>query len=744
MSEKQTNDNFLFIRITRRYREISLIFFVAMFFISGVGAFFVLTSLNSNIHVLNERDLKHSLFSANLMLKQYLRHHETVAEQIQSRTQIRKKLIAWNQGKISLKEVQTFSNPRLNDALRGCAPRCGVLRYDIKNRLVAFAGITVKVEGVDFQISEKRILNPFLADGQTFLPVYSPIIDAKSGRVGTDIVIFKTENMKNDILASAGEKETGRLYIGSIEEGEFRVFLSGRMSESGKGNTDDSLDFTKKNLEIISHLKEGEMRSLDRSEQVVRVFRTETAPWFLVLSVNRSELESLFHRQMYLIITAIILLLFVSGISIYAITRPLFSKIRSDIRLDEEISRLSLELLNLEPGDDDFYHKILGSALSLTQSKFGFVGYVDPRTGYFIAPTLTRNIWDQCEVENKNIVFKDFKGLWGYVLREKKSIYSNDLSKHPYSGGTPEGHVPISNFASVPVLYRDELVGNIAVANSVKKYTEQDIASLERLATLYALILQKMRIMEEKDLISQVAVQNSKMALIGEMMSAIAHQWKQPLSVIGNSSAEIEDIVEFENSDKEGLLRAGKKIDEQVQLMLKIMQDFRNFFKPDPEKIEFIACETVVDVVQMFSRQFSENNIEIVLHDHEHFSAQGNPNEFKQVILNLLVNSKDAILEHKVSEGRIDCRFEIKENEGIIRISDNGGGVSADLMPDKLFEPYVTTKGEHGTGIGLSVARLIIEKHMDGKIAVNNIQDGAEFTVMLPLVRSGFPVKEES
>jgi len=106
-----------------------------------------------------------------------------------------------------------------------------------------------------------------------------------------------------------------------------------------------------------------------------------------------------------------------------------------------------------------------------------------------------------------------------------------------------------------------------------------------------------------------------------------------------------------------------------------------------------------------------------------------------QVALNLINNAKDALEEKKISEGKILCLFHIDRdsNLGTIRVQDNGGGISEELLPDKLFSPYISTKGEKGTGIGLQISKTIIEKQFHGKLWASNIEGGAEFVIEIPL-----------
>ncbi|MEE9524830.1 MAG: GAF domain-containing protein, partial [Thermodesulfovibrionales bacterium] len=135
--------------------------------------------------------------------------------------------------------------------------------------------------------------------------------------------------------------------------------------------------------------------------------------------------------------------------------------------------------------------RILDEAKRLTGSKYGYVGYIDPKTGNLVCATMTEDIWDECKVENKDIIFEKFCGLWGWVLDNKKPLMTNDVKGDKRSTGTPRGHIPIKRFLSIPSIAEGELVGQIALANKEEDYSERDIDTVQRLANLYAITIQR-------------------------------------------------------------------------------------------------------------------------------------------------------------------------------------------------------------------------------------------------------------
>ncbi|MBF0536978.1 MAG: PAS domain S-box protein [Nitrospirae bacterium] len=151
----------------------------------------------------------------------------------------------------------------------------------------------------------------------------------------------------------------------------------------------------------------------------------------------------------------------------------------------------------------DISDLLLHHAKTLTESAYGYVGYIDAETGSLVCPTFTTDMWDKCDVPNKGFVFERLAGLLGWVLENKKPLLTNDPQGDPRSVGAPEGHIPITRLLSVPALLGDRLVGQVSVANSSRDYTEFDRDVLERLANYYAMAIERKRVDEELKRYSQ-------------------------------------------------------------------------------------------------------------------------------------------------------------------------------------------------------------------------------------------------
>ncbi|NQY95237.1 MAG: CHASE3 domain-containing protein, partial [Campylobacteraceae bacterium] len=240
-------------------------------------------------------------------------------------------------------------------------------------------------------------------------------------------------------------------------------------------------------------------------------------------------------------------------------------------------------------------------------------------------------------------------------------------------------------------------------------------------------IFQAIKENQKKD---QLLLQQSKLAAMGEMVGAIAHQWRQPLNALALRNQFIIDDFEDDMIDKEYIEEFSTSSMKLINFMSKTIDDFRNFFRLDKLEKEFSIHEKISETSNMLLSQLTDHQIEINI-DKNDFRVMGHDSEFQQVILNLINNAKDALLDNNISSPQINVEVSQEKDMGIIKISDNAGGIPEDVIP-RVFEPYFTTKEEgKGTGLGLYMSKMIIEDNMGGHIQVENSKDGAVFTIKL-------------
>ena len=240
----------------------------------------------------------------------------------------------------------------------------------------------------------------------------------------------------------------------------------------------------------------------------------------------------------------------------------------------------------------------------------------------------------------------------------------------------------------------------------------------------------------------KLLIQQSKMATMGEMIGSIAHQWKQPLSIISMSNGLLKINSEIKDfSTPQDITNAIKNIDHSVHNLSQTIDDFKNFFNPNKEKVVFNILDAFEDTFKLINSQFKNNDIEIV-QNIKKIELLGYKNELLQVLINLLKNSNEELIKKPNSMKKyIFISVDKDENKIIIKIKDNADGIPSDII-NKVFDAYFTTKEKcGGTGIGLYICKQIIETSMQGEISVSNVKYeyegqnyvGAEFEIIFPI-----------
>jgi len=247
-----------------------------------------------------------------------------------------------------------------------------------------------------------------------------------------------------------------------------------------------------------------------------------------------------------------------------------------------------------------------------------------------------------------------------------------------------------------------------------------------------------------RDITERKQANQSRLAAMAEMISAIAHQWRQPLATLGMiiQRAHAEGTMNrltpiCLNEFKANAMR-------QIRHMSDTIEEFRSFYRPDKQKEPFSPLSCVNDAVGLLQSQFSGSGIAVDIHclGCDGQLVKGIPSEFKQVILNLLGNARDAILESRgtngaLEDGRIGVQISVNAGSAMtIDISDSGCGIPAEIAP-RIFAQYFTTKEKSGgTGIGLYMSRMIVEESLGGSLSLKQGQEGATFSIELPLENS--------
>ena len=332
------------------------------------------------------------------------------------------------------------------------------------------------------------------------------------------------------------------------------------------------------------------------------------------------------------------------------------------------------------------------------------------------------------------------------------SLYHHDLDKVKIITFSPVKNIKNKKTVAYLVSYTNSFY----LEDMLERYLYTNIIFFIGLLTIAFIIVNniqqrfflQIRVNEEvkkNKLHQQTLFDQSRMAQMGEMISMIAHQWRQPLASISAKSIDLRIQIDLETFDlKEDKGReecliyfndALTDIDKLVQSLTITIDDFRNFYKPN-KKNDLISFYTPVNkALNIIKGSLVNDGIEITeaCITCDNYKAKIYTNEMMQVVLNILKNSQDNFKEKKTKNPKIaiNCNCHKFNDKIILEICDNGGGIPEDILP-KIFDPYFSTKDEkNGTGVGLYMSKTIIEEHHNGELLVANSNDGVCFTIIL-------------
>ncbi|WP_456381235.1 PAS domain-containing sensor histidine kinase [Hydrogenimonas sp.] len=350
-------------------------------------------------------------------------------------------------------------------------------------------------------------------------------------------------------------------------------------------------------------------------------------------------------------------------------------------------------------------------------------------------------------VRHPDVPKSNFKKLWDTILAKKtfKSTVKNRAK---------DGSTFYVNTTIIPILdEKGEIEEFIAIRYDVTKEVELKMAlekkerelevlnrTLEervKLQTrkLYELnkhleerIREEVRKNEEKQ---KMLFLQSRLASLGQMMANIAHQWRQPLTELALALFNLKKAAQKHDDALMDAAYGDAKV--LIQNMSQTIEDFINFFKPDKPKAPFLLSESLDEALQILEKTLVKEYIDIHKEIDGTLKVTGVTNELSQVLINLLQNAKDAFRQRNIKERRIDIRIFREGEDAVIEIADNAGGIESEAF-ERIFDPYFTTKhAAQGTGLGLFMSKMIVEKSFGGTIDGQNVDGGAKFSIRLPM-----------
>ena len=291
------------------------------------------------------------------------------------------------------------------------------------------------------------------------------------------------------------------------------------------------------------------------------------------------------------------------------------------------------------------------------------------------------------------------------------------------------------------VPFRDEQGVITSILGITRDITSQKIAEqaladqqkeLEELnRTLEQRVEESVAELRRKD---QMLINQNRMAGMGEMLNNIAHQWRQPLNNVGLIIQTLLCNYQLGLLTAEEMEIHVEKAMETIQFMSRTIDDFRSFSLPEKETCRFVVNDVVQSTIDLVCPTLKYHDIDVRFQTAEPVAALGYPNQYSQVILNIISNARDVLVERNVSDPRIVITASRAGDQAVISIQDNGGGIDEGIL-GRIFDPFFTSKEPgKGTGIGLYMSKVIIEQNMSGTVSATNVDGGAAFMVTLPAV----------
>lgn len=261
----------------------------------------------------------------------------------------------------------------------------------------------------------------------------------------------------------------------------------------------------------------------------------------------------------------------------------------------------------------------------------------------------------------------------------------------------------------------------------LKELVEESQLELEQInSSLESRVEHELKKRQEQEL---KLLQQSRLAQMGEMISMIAHQWRQPLSAISAASGSLQVKIELEKYDKEFFRDRVEKIAQLSQHLSSTIDDFRSFFKSNKNREIFYLRDVTEGALSIIGTSLENKSIEIIKDYESSRSVNAYFNELKQVSLNLLKNAEDILILNDVKEPKIWIRTFNNGTKVSLEVEDNAGGINENII-NHVFDPYFTTKEQFdGTGLGLYMSKTIVEEHGGGILSVRNSKEGAVFTL---------------
>ncbi|MGV1098415.1 ATP-binding protein [Thiovibrio sp. JS02] len=424
-------------------------------------------------------------------------------------------------------------------------------------------------------------------------------------------------------------------------------------------------------------------------------------------------------------------------------------QLAQEIKIKEALAELSGEVIASAYDIAAVAGKILEKAKLFTTSAHGYVGSVEPRSGNLFCHTFTPMLESSCLVqgEDRKVEFPPgedgrYPALWGYGLNEKKAFYSNAPAEHPATRGCPPGHVPVERFLSVPVMLGGELVGQIALANPQRPYTDQDLGGVERLAGYFAQVVNISRATAERDKLMADLRQAQKMEAVGTLAGGVAHDFNNMLTPILGYT----ELAMFQLPEGDKLRENLAEVQKAAHRAKGLVQQILTFSRQKGQELVCIQLHPALKECLKMLRSSLPTTIEI----RENIRTDcgkvlADLTQVQQVLINLCTNAahameeKGGILEVVLEEVELTQADAVAHGNlrpgKYLRLIVNDSGCGMDrATQERIFEPYFTTKEQgKGTGLGLALVHGIVKGHGGIISLYSEPGRGSSFKIYLPV-----------
>lgn len=431
----------------------------------------------------------------------------------------------------------------------------------------------------------------------------------------------------------------------------------------------------------------------------------------------------------------------------------------------------------------ELLRETLDEAETLTGSCIGFYHFLDrDQQMLTLQAWSTRTSAEFCKAEGAGSHYPvSHAGVWVDCIAQRCPVIHNDYASLPHRKGMPEGHAEVIRELVVPVLRNGRIVAILGVGNKQTDYTLHDVGTVNLLADLAWDIAEQKRAEEAlhetnirleqeiadrqraeeeltvknlqlaqfnetlahriKETVSQIQAkdqlmfQQQRQAVMGELIQNITHQLKQPLNGLGLLLQTMAFDIRQESADTALMLKDIDRSLDLISFLSQTITDFSSFFRMGHQKSAFDVYAAADRTIQLIAAHLESRNVQVSFDPVSEQCVEGYQNELSQVLLNLVGNAVDVFAERAIPDPAIRIGITRQDDEVVITVADNGGGISP-LLIDQIFEPHFTTKPEDkGSGIGLTMSKTIIEQHFGGQIRVENRNGGALFLIAIPAAR---------